>query len=145
MAASTHWYTTAFKNALTAAANSAWDWDTDTIKCSLHTSSYAVNQNTDLFWNTATNEVTSSGYTTGGITLTAAASVASNVAQFTASAITWTAVTFTTRYAVIYKSTGTSTTSPLIAYIDFGADQTVSGANFTITFDATGVIKATAS
>lgn len=141
----THWYTTAFKNAITGAANSTWDWDTDTIKCSLHTSAYAVNQNTDLFWNTATNEVASANYTTGGNTLTNTASVAANVAQFTTAATTWTTVTFTCRYAVVYKSTGTSTTSPLIAYIDFGADQTVAGGNFSITFDATGLIKATAS
>lgn len=90
--------------------------------------------------------MSSSGYTAGGATLTASApavSAGSNEVQFDATDVSWTAVTFTARYAVVYKSTGTASTSPLIAYIDFGADQTVSGGNFSITFAATGVIKAT--
>jgi len=48
-------------------------------------------------------------------------------------------------FAVIYKSTGVASTSPLIAYIDFGGDQTVNAGNFSIVFAATGVLTATAS
>lgn len=146
MAAVTHWYTAAAKGMFAGTANSVWDWDTDTIKCSLHTSTYAVSQNVDTFYNNVTNEVASANYTAGGNTLTAPTlTVASNVVQIDAADTSWTTVTFTARYAVVYKSTGTAATSPLIAYIDFGADQTVSAGNFTIVFAATGVLTATAS
>lgn len=146
MAAVTHWYTQAETNRRGGLANSAFDWDTDVIKCSLHTVTYAVSQNADDFYNDVTNEVTSANYTAGGVTLTCSAPTTStNETRMDAADAVWTNVTFTARYAVIYKSTGTAATSPLIAYIDFGADQTVSGANFTIVFDAVGVIKSTAS
>src|SRR5216117_1269938 len=121
MAATTKWYTTAIKNNFAGLANAVWDWDTDTIKCSLHTATYAVNQNADDFFNDVTNEVSSANYTAGGNTLASPTlTVVSNVVQIDAADTTWTNVTFTTRYAVIYKSTGTASTSPLIAYIDFG-------------------------
>jgi hypothetical protein len=46
------------------------DLDTDTIKMSLHTSTYAPNLTTDDFFNDATNELaTAGGYTAGGVTL----------------------------------------------------------------------------
>jgi hypothetical protein len=44
-------------------------------------------------------------------------------------------------FAVVYKDTGTPSTSPLVGYLDFGGDQTVSSGTFTIVFDATGVFK----
>jgi len=146
MAAVTHWYTAAIKNMMGGLANSVWDWDTDTIKCSLHTSTYAVSQNADDSFNHVTNEVSSAGYTAGGVTLASPTlTVVSNVVQIDAADAAWTGVTFTTRYAVIYKSTGVASTSPLIAYIDFGGDQTVNAGNFSIVFAATGVLTATAS
>lgn len=92
--------------------------------------------------------MSSTNYTSGGVTLSSATVTydsASNETRLDAADATWTTVTFTARYAVIYKSTGTSSTSPLIAYVDFGADQSPSAGNFTITWDSTGVIKATAS
>lgn len=90
--------------------------------------------------------MSSTNYTAGGATLaskTVTVVGGSNEVQLDAADVTWSTVSFTARYAVIYKSTGTSTTSPLIAVVDFGADQTVSSGNFTITWAASGVIKAT--
>lgn len=146
MAVTTTWYGAAFKNYLAGTTNASWDWDTDTIKISLHTSTYVPDPDTHDFYNDVTNEVSSAGYSAGGATLTCSApavSAGSNEVQFDATDVSWTGVTFTARYAVVYKSTGTASTSPLIAYIDFGADQTVSSGNFTITWAASGVIKAT--
>jgi hypothetical protein len=148
LAVTTKWYGVPFKNLVSGAANGVWDWDTDTIKISLHTATYAVNQDTDDFWNDATNEVSSANYTSGGATLaspTITYDTATNEIRLDAADVSWSSVTFTARYAVVYKSTGVSTTSALIAFIDFGADQTVSSGTFSITFDATGVVKATAS
>jgi hypothetical protein len=125
-----------------------WDWDTDTIKVSLHTSTYTPDQDAHDFYNDVTNEVSSTNYTAGGATLTTPTVTydsATNEIRLDADNPSWTPVSFTARYAVWYKSTGTASTSPLIAYTDFGADVTVSSGTFTITVDSTGVIKATAS
>lgn len=43
------------------------------------------------------------------------------------------------RYAVIYRSTGTASTSPLFWLIDFGADQAVTSGTFTNVFAALGI------
>lgn len=142
----TKWFGVPFKNLVDG--TSVWDWNTDTIKVSLHTSTYTPDQDTHDFFNDVTNEVTSTNYTAGGVTLgspTITYDTASNEIRLDAADAAWTTVTFTARYAVVYKSTGVGSTSPLIAYIDFGADQTVAAGNFTIVFDATGVVKATAS
>lgn len=147
MAVVTVWYGFAFKGKEDGTANAGWLWLTDTIKISLHTVTYAKNVDTDDFFNDATNEVSSAGYTAGGFTLaskTVTYDTASNETRYDAADPSWTGVTFTTRQAVVYKSTGTGTTSPLIANIDFGGDQVLAGGNFSIVFDATGVIKATA-
>ena len=56
---------------------------------------------------------------------------------------TWASSTITARYAVIYDSTGTSSTSALIGYVDFGSDQASTNGNFTITWDATGIVRIT--
>jgi hypothetical protein len=46
------------------------DWVTDTIKCTLHTATYAPNQDTHTFASDLTNELaTGGGYTAGGVTL----------------------------------------------------------------------------
>lgn len=142
----TKWFGVPFKNLVDG--TSVWDWNTDTIKISLHTVTYTPDQDTHDFYNDVTNEVSSANYTAGGATLASPTIVydtGTNEIRLDATDAAWTTVTFTARYAVVYKSTGTASTSPLIAYIDFGADQTVSGGNFTIVFDATGVVKATAS
>jgi len=56
---------------------------------------------------------------------------------------TWASSTITARYAVVYASTGTASTSPLIGYVDFGSDQSSTNGNFTITWDATGIVRVT--
>jgi hypothetical protein len=45
------------------------DWLTATIQTSLHTATYTPNQDTDDFFNDATNEVTGTNYTANGVTL----------------------------------------------------------------------------
>lgn len=63
-----------------------------------------------------------------------------------ASNAVWTTASFTCRYAVIYRSTGTAATSPLLGYVDFGSNETVASGTFTIAWDATnGVLALTAS
>ena len=124
------------------------NWSSDTIKVSLHTSTYVPNQDTDEFWNVATNEIAGTGYTTGGVTLgtkTLTYDAPTNEARLGAANASWASATFTFRIGCIYKSTGTSTTSPVMGYVDMGADQSVSSGTFTIQWDATGVLKGTAA
>ena len=119
------------------------DLDTDTIKVALVTSSYVPNIDTHDFFDDITNEVSASGYTAGGAALANKAitvDTTNDRAYLDADDTTWTAgATITARYAILYKSTGTSSTSPLIGYIDFVTDRSVqSGEIFYITWAAPG-------
>lgn len=126
--------------------NGAINFPSDTIKCALCTSTYTPNQSTHKWFSDITNEITGTGYTAGGATLTTKTNtVATTVNTIDADDPSWTTATFTARYAVFYKSTGTSTTSPLIGYLDFGADQTVSAGAFTIQLNASGLAQLTVS
>lgn len=131
-----------------AAWNAEIDFEADTIKCALVTSSYTPNQDTHNYFDDVTNEVSGTGYTAGGATLANCAvtyDAGTNVTKFDADDVTWTGSTITARYAVIYKSTGTASTSPLIAYIDFGEDESSSSSTFEIQFNADGIFKITTS
>lgn len=117
---------------------------TDTIKLALVTSAYTPNVDTHDFWDdVSANEVANSGsYSAGGATLTVTTSQdnTDDEGVFDATDVSFTTFTGTARYAVIYKSTGVSSTSPLICVIDFGGDQSSSSGTFTITFAAEGII-----
>jgi hypothetical protein len=130
------------------------DWAADTINLALVTATYTPNQDTDTFWGDtgiSSNELASGGgYTTGGNALATKSSTydgTSNEARFTAtSPVTWTFVgNKAFRYGVVYKNTGTATTSPLIAFIDYGA-QSITDSTFNSNIDAThGLVTLTAS
>jgi len=116
---------------------------TNTIKVALVTSSYTPNQDTHDFFDDVTNEVTGAGYTAGGVTLaskTVTEDAAANTAIFDAADVTWAASTITAAGAVIYKSTGVSSTSNLIAFIDFGSSFSTISGTFQITWSASGIL-----
>jgi hypothetical protein len=117
---------------------------TDTIKLALLTSSYTASQDNDDFFNdVSTYEVGASGtYSAGGATLTVTTSQdnTDDEGVFDATDVSFTSATITARYAVIYKSTGVSSTSPLICLIDFGSNVTSTSGTFTITFAAEGIV-----
>lgn len=134
-------YGTPIKNMYSGA--NVIDWDTDTIKVALATSTYTPDPDTHDFFNDITNEVTGTGYTAGGVTLTSPTLTvvgASNQVQLDAADSSWTTSTITARYAIVYKSTGTASTSPLVGYVDFGADVSTSAGTFQITWAATGIL-----
>lgn len=123
--------------------NGSIDLDTDTIKVALVSSTYTADIDAHTKLSDITNEVSGTGYTAGGNTLASLAVTADNTDDegvFDASDTNWASSTITARGAVIYKSTGTASTSPLIAYIDFGSDQVSSSGNFTIQWNAEGII-----
>jgi len=121
------------------------DFLTGVFNTSLHTATYTPNNDTDDFWNDATNEVTGTNYTTKGVILGSKTSVydtATDEWRFDAADAVWTTATIASiRYAVVFEDTaGASTTDPLVAFFDLGA-QSVTAANFTVQWDATGIAK----
>lgn len=133
---------------LSQALNKEIDWDTDTIKVALLTNAYTPDQDAHNYLDdVVANEVSGTGYTAGGNTLankTNSYNSATNVIVLDADDTTWSSSTITARYAVIYDaSPATNATRPLIGYVDFGSDQSSSNGNFTITWDATGIVRIT--
>jgi hypothetical protein len=131
-----------------SAYNKEIDLDTDTVKVALTTSSYTPDQDVHDYFNDVTNEVTGTGYTAGGATLgskTVTYTAGTNVFAFDAADTVWSASTITARRAVVYVDTGTASTSPLIMYVDFGADLASTAAAFTITWAAAGLFTVTVS
>jgi len=122
--------------------NGSIDLDTDTIKVALVTSSYTPDIDAHEDFADITNEVSGTGYTAGGETLTVTVSVdnTDNEGVFDADNVTWSNSDITARGAVIYKDTGTPATSPLVCYIDFTEDKTSTDGDFTITWAAEGII-----
>lgn len=136
-----------FGNLIIKAFNKEVDWDTDTIKVMLLTSSASPDQDThDYIDDLNANEVSGTGYTAGGATLaskTIGYTAGTNVTKFDAADVTWSSSTITARYAVLYVDTGTPSTSVLIGYTDFGEDKSSESGNFTIQWDADGIFTTT--
>jgi hypothetical protein len=115
----------------------------DTIKVALVTSGYAPDADAHDYFDDITNEAAGTGYTAGGATLSGKSVTQDNTDDegvFDADDVTWTGSTITARGAVLYKDTGAAATSPLICYIDFGADKSSDGADFTIQWNAEGIL-----
>jgi len=107
---------------------------TDTIKIALYTSSASLGATTTAY--SSSNEVSGTGYTATGVTLTSAAvSTTGTTAHFDADDPTWTSATFTANGALIYNA---SNSNKAIAVLAFGGDFTVAGGTFKIVFPAAG-------
>jgi hypothetical protein len=132
---------------LSQALNKEIDWDSDTVKVALLTNAYTPNQDAHNYYDdVVANQVTGTGYTAGGLTLTNKTNTYipdTNTIILDAENVTWSSSTITARYAVIYVVGGTNATSPLVGYVDFGSDQSSSNGNFTITWDSTGIVRIT--
>lgn len=122
------------------------DFAADTIKCTLHTS-YTPNIDTHDFWDdvSSTEYGSGSGYTAGGVTLaskTVTVDTGNDQADVDAADIAWTGLgplsPATPSHAIIWKDTGTPSTSPLICYIELGTTAT-NGSNYTIALNAGGL------
>jgi hypothetical protein len=115
------------------------DMDTDTFKIALYTSAANLDASTTVY--TTSNEVTGTGYTAGGNTLTGATVTLTGTTAFVDfSDTSWSTATITARGALIYNS---SKSDKAVAVLDFGSDKTSTGGTFTIQFpvnDATNAI-----
>lgn len=116
------------------------DWNSNTIKLALVTSSYTFSAAHTLWADASANEVaTGNGYTTGGATMTCTASDTG----LDSVDVTWTSLTKTFRGAVMYiEGTIETLTNPVLEYIlfdDTPADTVVTGTDFVVIWDASGV------
>jgi len=122
---------TSFKQAL---LDGEMDFSSDTsqvFKIALYTSSATLGAATTAY--STSNEVTGSGYTAGGNTLTVVAPTTSGTTAFLDfNDTTWTTATITARGALIYHADGSG--DPAVAVLDFGSDKTSTAGDFTIQF-----------
>lgn len=122
--------------------------DSDTIKVMILSSAYTPNIDTDTFKSDiSANEVSGAGYTAGGTALaskTITVDTTNDLAFFDAADVSLPGVTIVNgRYLVVYKDTGTPSTSPLLLYDDLGGNKNPTGDTFLITWDANGICKLT--
>lgn len=124
---------TSFKKAL---LDGEMDFSGDTtqvFKIALYTSAATLGATTTAY--TTTGEITGTGYTAGGKTLTVTAPTTGGTTAYIDFAdVTWTSATITARGALIYKDT----TNAAVAVLDFGADKTSTNGDFTIQFPTAG-------
>lgn len=132
-----HWPENAMGGNLSA--DTPADVLSDSIRLTLHTSTWTPAQTTNELKADATNELTTAnGYTALGIATSSKTFATSTLRTiFQAANISWTltgAITF--RYGVLWDDTMTAPVDPLIAYYDTGGDQTLNGVTFAFQWDA---------
>jgi len=103
----------------------------DTFKIALYTSSATLDATTTAY--SATNEVSGTGYSAGGNTLTVsqAPTSTSTTAWLDFADTTWVSSTITANGALIYNSTNSD---KAVAVLAFGGDKTSTNGDFTIVF-----------
>jgi len=116
--------------------NAVHNFTSDTFKIALYTSSATLDQTVTSY--SATNEVSGTGYTAGGNTLSVSVVPTSannssgiGTAYISFSNTTWPGSTITARGALIYNS---SKANRAVAVLDFGADKATSNDTFAVNF-----------
>ena len=115
----------------------AHDFINNTIKIALYEAGsgapYSVSSTT--YSSGTANQVSGTGYTTGGNTLgSPVVANQTNVATLTFAQSQWTSATFGAAYGVIYNN---SDSDKLVVVLDFGGTKSCSNGTFTITFPST--------
>lgn len=105
------------------------DLDTDVIKMALYTASANLSQATTEYNVSTAGQVSGTGYTAGGVTLTNVQVLLSGTTAYvTFDNPVWSGASFVCRGGLIYNA---SKANRAVAVIDFGADKTASG-TFTV-------------
>ncbi len=131
---------TSFKKELLDAVHDFQLSGGSTFKIALYDNNASFDASTTAY--TATNEITGTGYTAGGNTLTRIDPTSSGTTAFTDFAdTTWSSSTITARGALIYNDSAAG--NPAVVVLDFGSDKTSTNGDFTVVFptaDATNAI-----
>jgi len=120
----------------------------DTFKLALYTSLADIGAATTAY--TTTGEISGTGYSAGGVTLTSLGTGADNGVGFTSFAnAAFPGATFTAYGALIYNTTpsalgptGNVLVNPAVCVLDFGGARTVTANTFTIQFPANNAANA---
>ena len=137
---------TVYSNAKQQLLNGGIDLLNDTIKVALLDADYNLDSVNDVFWSDiSADEISATGdYSAGGQAL-ANKSVGEDTADeegyFDADDVLFTGITATFQYIILYKDTGTASTSPLLSCIDLESPVSVSGGNYQITWNADGILR----
>lgn len=113
--------------------------NSDTFKGLLVTATYTPNKGTHAKRSDVSNEVSGTGYTAGGttVTLTCSLDTTNHRADVTVSGPSWANSSITSRALVVYKSRGgASSADNLVCYIDFTSDVTSTNATFSVTISS---------
>lgn len=123
---------------LTDLGSAVHDFTTGTYKVALLQTSYSPNYDTHAsYTDVSGSELSTSGtgYTSQTLTgLSFTYDSAADTAKLAANSVSWTALTATAHYAVVYKSSNTNANSKLVGLIDFGADRTYDAEPFQLSF-----------
>jgi len=130
-----------YNSCLNDMATGAIDFDTNSFKILLVTSSYSPNKDTHTKRSDVTNEITGTGYTAGGSSsaVTVTNDTANDRIDINFADVSWSSASLTAAAAVIYKTTGTASADNLVAYLDFGGN--VTSTNGTFTLDITSPLR----
>ena len=135
MAFSGNYMCTSFKQELLEGAHNVKNSGGHTCKLAMYTNSASFNAATTAY--TTSNEVSGSGYSAGGGTLTRVDPSTSGTTALTDFGdLTFSTATVTARGALIYNTTtgsGSGTTDTVVV-LDFGSDKTSTAGDFTIQF-----------
>jgi hypothetical protein len=125
MAFTGNYATNTYKNGLNTATFNLGSGTTQVFKIALYTNSASLNADTTAY--TTSGEVSATGYTAGGETLTISqvpTTGSGTVSYYSFSNVTWSG-SFTARGALIYKYDGSD--NPAMIVLDFGNDKTSTG------------------
>lgn len=124
--------TQAFPNASKLEALQALCPSGNTYKIALYTSAAALDKTSTTY--STTNEVSGTGYTAGGATLTGySAAMSGDTAQLTFASATWPSSTITAAGAIIYDTTNGN---KIRGVFSFGGNITSTNGTFTATIPA---------
>jgi|TARA_E500000318_G_scaffold108440_1_gene119310 hypothetical protein len=122
---------TSFKKELMEAKHNFLNSGGNTFKLAMYTSSASLGAGTTAY--TTSNEVSGTGYTAKGNTLTRVDPTTSSTTAFTDFAdTTFSTATLTARGALIFNEDTSGDTS--VCVLDFGGDKTSTAGDFTIVF-----------
>lgn len=131
MAFTGNYMCTSFKKELLTATHDFTASTGSTFKLALYDNSASFTAATTAY--TATNEVSGTGYSAGGGTLTNVTPTSSGTTGLTDfDDLTFSTATITARGALIYNDTAAG--DPSVVVLDFGGDKTSTAGDFTIVF-----------
>lgn len=120
------------------------DLSTDTIKVMLLNNTHTFDADHDVPGDINANEISGTGYTPGGVTLTGLTVTqddANDLMKFDATDASWAGATFTAYHAALWDDT--VATDDLICSVDFGGAKSVTAGTFLIQWSTNGIVRLT--